>query len=297
MRYACLIALTLIPAALVAAQETPPEEKPALTAEQMADQLLSQAILGLRNKDELCVRARIKHQGAESQGGIVAGAVIVQVGGRVTSGGPGFEGEVDAWRDAKGDVVVQSVERLPGFSLFIGKGRSIREATYESGPPLLHQIEAELVPLLDTTRFLKYVMQADLVHGRDPDTGDFLFRGETSKDVVNVTRNAAGMFSSHVSRVLRTELRFAVSTEGVLKRTEITVVRNDPMAEMRRRGGGVRIGGAAPPPPQPKGEGGHDVEGGSTTYTLDYSHSKPSERAVEFLRRMRRLVGSEEQTK
>ena len=287
MRYVRLLALALLPATLVAAQEPAAEEKPALTPEQKADQLLSNALLGLRDKAELCVRAKIRHKRSGTKVGVIPGAVIVQVGGRITTGGPGFEGEVDAWRDAKGATVIQSVEQLPGFSLYLGQGRSIREATYESGPPLVHQLEAELAPLLDTARFLKYVMQAKLVHGRDPDTGDFLYRGEISNDVVNVTRNAPGTFlSSHFTRVLRTELRFAVSPEGVLKRTELTVVRNDPIAERRVRGGG-----------QAPKEGQHDIEGDSTTYTFDYSHSKPSERAVEFLRRMRRLVGSEEQAK
>ena len=81
--------------------------------------------------------------------------------------------------------------------------------------------------------------------------------------------------------------------QGRLEQAAVTVTRNDPMREMMRgrmKGMRIQIGGAgAPPPPANDDEKKHDIEGGSTTYTLTFENRKPSERIQAFQRYVARL--------
>lgn len=284
-----ILALAVAPA--VGAQEVPdaaPKE-PRAQEETDARALFAAAILRYKNATEQVARARIepKADGAGGAFGIVIG------GGGIT--GEPFQGEVEVWRGEDGATVVVSKEELPGFGVYVGEDRTIRQTTFEEEPPSLAELEAELVPLLDPARLSKHLMNAKLAVRRDAASGDWVFEGPVSRNVVRATRGETPFLPK---RVIRTEAQVVLSAEGALRQVAVKVVHNDPMQEMARgRGIQVFVGPGGKPVAKAEEdkeeEEEHDVEGGSVSYRLDFGDSAPSERARAFKREVLRMLAAD----
>jgi len=281
-------------------EETPAPPAAGPQAEEPADptgpepdpqELLSRALLDLRNLDEMAVRARVTQEAASAApgGGGAAVQIMIAGGRRLQLGGDDFEGEVEAWRGVDDVTVVLSTSSLPGFRLFEdGRGDIVRQVTYTDDIPGFGLLEAELIPLLDRRRFLEHVLAADLHAERDPRSGRWTFRGPVAREVINPLQG--GMVPMGLSlRVIRCELSLVVSPEAKLERIGLVVVRNDPMREARARG--MRIGPG--PAPAPEDAQAHEIEGGRTRYDLTLLPNGPSEDARAFRREMLRLRGAE----
>ena len=224
------------------------------------------------------------------------------------AGGPRaepYEGVVEAWRDAEGTTVIVTEEELPGFSLYISDARTIKQLTIEDKRPGIRQLEVELASMLESGRFVKHVMdahKAGQLKATVHESGDVTFTGPIAREIVRPVSNVIevqGMVIQNMgpqSRVMRAEGSFTVTKEGRFRSIAIKLVRNDSMAEMMRNGiggnirivggGGVVLGGGN----DQKNKEKHEIEGGSTTYTLTFGDNKPSDRAAGFKRKVLRML-------
>ncbi|MHC4449698.1 MAG: hypothetical protein ACYS0E_06095 [Planctomycetota bacterium] len=308
------------------AQDT---EKPklALESSKAADvatphEMLASALLRFRNQKDLVVEARIKHKQPQVEAQAPAGnngavrVMIQTVNGR-TSQEP-FEGKVQAWRDADGTTVVVSDNELPGFGLYLSPERTIRRVTTEDRTPGTDQLRTELLSVMDGDRFSKHLMAAKLTHSLDEASGEHVWTGEIDKNIVRPVRvtgqdpRIAQFVGGMRPRVLRARIELRVSKASRITGAKLTIVRNDPAREMMRgKGFGARLiirglpgaGGGPGQPGQPGGQGQeiplgggdddekHDIEGISSTYTLDFSKKEASERAKAFKREILRALG------
>jgi hypothetical protein len=287
----------LAAAPIVLPQEPEPAEpaKPAAEAapapeEADARALFAAAVLRHKNAPEQVARATIEPEPPAAGGNM---GVVMRFG--AFGGGEPFTGEVEAWRGEDGATVVVSREELPGFCLYADGDRTVRQATFEEEPASLAEVEAELVPLLDPARFAKHFMNAKLEVRRDEASGDWVFEGPVSRNLVRVTKTEGHM---PAKRVIRTEAKVVLTAEGALRRVKVKVVHSDPMQEMMNRGGGrviVGVGGGQQQPPKDEDEDEpHDVEGDSVTYALDFGPPAPSDRARAFKREVLRMLGKAE---
>jgi hypothetical protein len=281
--FALLAALAIAGAQEVDPPTNPPEkEDPNL--------LLSTALRGPQTATPLVVTAKVKHEPPKDGGmfgGLGANVTIrTSMDGRAKP----FEGTVEACRMPDGSRILVSEKELPGFALHITEARTIERTTFADERFSLDQLKAELAPLLDMGVLAQRLLAAKLTPKRDGTK--WVFRGEISKDTVHPTLGTRFMNT----RVLKVRAKLTVSEKGHLEQAAIKVIRNDPMREMMR-GKGIRIqmGGAGvpvPPPPAEDDTKKHDIEGGSTTYTLTFPKRQPSERVRTFQREVARLTGT-----
>ncbi len=320
---ALMAAALLAPLAGAQEEETPtPEAKPqpktALEATEDekqesvgARELFSAALHKLRRQRDVVVRAAIEHKQPEAEAKNVNGPngqqIRVIMNARMFgNNAEPFEGAVEAWRDADGATVIVSEKDLPGFGLYMKGERTVRRLTYEDDAPGLKQLKSELTSLLDGERMVKYLLEAKLGHLVDPATGDHVWSGTISKDLlppVTNTVNKGGMrimMGNMTPTVLRANVEMRLTKDGELKSTTIKVVRNNPAASMMG-GGMVQIvvqGGAGGAPGWLQPQGGKDkkeqVEGKTTVYSLDFTKTQPSERATAFKREILRSLQATE---
>ncbi|MHC4137445.1 MAG: hypothetical protein ACYTDU_14585 [Planctomycetota bacterium] len=283
------LALLAIVAVAGAQEADPPTAPPPAAEEQDPNLLLSVALRGPQTTTNLVVTAKVKHEPPKDGGMFGAagggGMVVVQ---RSVGGSPKpFEGTVEACRMPDGSRIVVSKTQLPGFELHLTEACTIERTTFADERFTLDQLKAELGPLLDTGALAQRLLAAKLASRREG--GKWVFLGDVAKDIVHPT---IGMNPMN-ARVLRVRAKLTVSEKGRLEQAAITVIRNDPMREMMRgrmKGMRIQIGGAgAPPPPRDDDEKKHDIEGGSTTYTLTFEERQPSERVRAFQREVARL--------
>jgi len=299
------------------AEEEKPRPKTALEATEDekeesvgARELFSAALHKLRRQRDVVVRAAIEHKQPEAEAKNVNGPNgqqirIVMNARMFGSNAEPFEGAVEAWRDADGATVIVSAKDLPGFGLYMKGDRTVRRLTYEDEAPGLKQLKSELTSLLDGERMVKYLLEAKLGHLVDPATGDHVWSGNISKDLLPTVTNAINkggmriMMGNMTPTVLRANVEMRLTKDGELKSTTIKVVRNNPAASMM--GGGmvqvvVQGGGGAPGWVQPQGGKGkkEQVEGKTTVYKLDFTKTQPSERATAFKREILRSLQAAE---
>ena len=321
--FSALLAVALLgPLADAQEEETPtPEKQPdakprAKTALEATEdeenqsagvqELLSAALHKLRVRRDIVVRAGIEHKQPQVEAKNVNGPNGQQI--RIfmnarTFGGDAepFEGGVEAWRDADGATVIVSDKELPGFGLYIKGDRTVRRLTYEDEAPGLKQLKSELTSLLDGERVVKYLLKSQLGHLVDPATGDHVWSGKISTDLLPPVTNTINkgamqiMLGRMTPQVLRANVEMRLTKDGELKSTTFSVVRNDPTSAMMN--GRVQIivagGGGAPGWVQPQGEKDkkEQVEGKTTVYKLDFTQTQPTERAKAFKRQMQRVAG------
>jgi hypothetical protein len=282
------IALALLAALAVAgAQEAAPPAAPPAPEKPDPNLVLSKALRGPQIATDLVVTAKVKHEPPKDGGmfGGVGGAVMVT--STVVGATKPFEGTVEACRMSDGSRYVVSRTELPGFELYLGEGRTIERTTFADERFSLEQLKAELGPLLDPGAFARRILDAEPAARREGTK--WVFEGEVAKHIVHPTLDANPMSG----RVLKVRAKLVVDEQGRLEQAAVTVTRNDPMREMMRgkmKGMRIQIGGAGgPPPPADDDEKKHDIEGGSTTYTLTFESRKPSERIRAFQRYVERL--------
>jgi hypothetical protein len=213
------------------------------------------------------------------------GGVVVMRGG-----GPGstpFEGDAVAWHAEDGAVVVTSAREIPGFALYVKDGRVVQELTFEEEAPDLEQLRAELATLMDRSRLARHLLDAKLVPVRDPAAGTVTFRGKLDRDVVRPMKER--MMSK---RVLGAEAEVVLAADGTLKEAKVKVLHSDPMQRMLKgefKAVQIQVGAAGgmqPVPDEEEGDEKHDVETGSTTYTLTFDGRGPPERALAFKKKV-----------
>jgi hypothetical protein len=282
--FAALLALPLL------AQETerkPREQTEEETARAAALGRLTDALLDFKQAEDLVVKAEVKHEAPGAVQG--KGGMVIQMGVSTAGSGTPYEGRVEAWRDARGEMVILSDKDLPGFKMFVGLDRTVKQTTVEDRAPDLGQLERELGALLEGERLVRFVRNAELQPGVDALTGQITFKGTLSRKVIPGT-GGDEFTSMFTPKVLRVEVELKISKLGRFDRMVAKVVRNNPMAGGMKR---IRImGGGFGQPPKPPAEEKEEkeAEGGSTTYTLRFSGKAPSERARLFKRTAKRLI-------
>jgi len=279
-------------------------------ADAEANVLLSRALRSLKRQEEICVTAKVGHAapkpnaapGAGQPGQPGGGGMVIVRQFKMPGHAEPFEGEVEAWRDGRGRTVVVSRTAVPGFGLFTDGSRTIVRTTAESGVRIgLQEIEAELVPLLDTIRLTKRILAGDLKPIRDETTGGIIFKGTLPEATVDAIPgpelgNGRIALAGMAPRVLRVEAELTVSKEGELTAATIKVVHNDPTQEMMQ-GGGMRIqivggGGAQPVPNKNRKQKQKPIEGDASVYELRFDRTRqPTKRAKAFHDEMLALPG------
>lgn len=288
-----------IPVALLAilavagAQETDtPTPPPPAAEKQDPNLLLSVALRGPQTAKSLVVTAQVKHEPPKDGGMFGAAGAVVMVQGSLAGTSKPFEGSVEACRMPDGSRIIVSRDPLPGFELSVSDARTIERTTFADERFSLDQLKAELVPLLDTGAVARTLLAAKLAPRREGTR--WIFEGDVAKDLVRPTVGGSPM----AARVLKVRAKVTVSEQGRLEEAAITVVRNDPLREMMRgrlKGMRIQFGGAGGPPPPPPADDDtkkHDIEGGSTTYTLGFQDRQPSERIRAFRDAVERLNGT-----
>jgi len=266
---------------------------------------LAEALTDLKSRASLVARILVKDEAAAKAAGGAAGNV------RITSAGPSgvrgkwFEGVLEAWRDKKGDLVLVSERRLPGFRVYVTGDGTFREEIYAEKRWVLSRIEKEIAAVLDAGRFSKWMLKkTDWRMRRDADTGNTIFEGKVSQRVASKEASAdAGHPDGSLAvggmegRILRIEAKLILSPKNRFERIVLKLVRNDLMAEIiraSRRGGGFVVRGpGAPVPPNPKAKD-KPIEGKTTTYTIEYRESRASDDARAFRERMRKHIAARE---
>ena len=287
----------LVVASVGLAQDT----EPAAPADAALDHgaLLTDAVLHFRAQKDIVVNTSIKHEkaGKDGRAGVAGVVVIAGPGGVATQP---YEGLVEAWRDNDGVTVIASEEEVFGFLIYSSDERTVKQVTYEDKRPGLKQLETELASMLEVDRFVRHVMAARTsgkLKATVHDSGDVTFTGPIAREIVRPVSNAIEVHGfvvanfGHQSRVLRAEATFSVTKDGKFRSVAIKLVRTDSMANVFKGGRIVFRGGVVELKKQKKNEK-HDVEGGSTTYTLTFGDNKPSERARQFKRKIMRALGA-----
>lgn len=279
------LALVLLLAAAARAQEPAP-------AEEDPNVLLSLAFRKIQTAEHVVASVDVKHEPPEQpamggQGG-AGGMIIMQA--KIAGQADPFEGRVEAARAADGSLILLSETELPGFALYLGEERTIERTTFEEERFSLDQLRAELAALLDPKAFAQRVFDGKLEPVRDAATGDITFEGKVDRDVVPAGESPMAFAQG---RVLEARATVVVTRDGRLKSAAVKVTRSDPMREMMR--GEVRriaIGGGAPPGALPPAgdDRKHDIPGGSTTYTITFRETPPSDRAKAFREEVERLL-------
>jgi len=275
--------------AVAVAQESDPPASPPPTAEKKDPNLvLSVALRGPQTATNLVVTAKVKHEPPKDGGmfGGAGGGAVITVQRSMGGSAEPFEGTVEACRMPDGSRIVVSKTPLPGFELHLSDDGAIERTTFADERFSLDQLKAELGPLLDTGALARRLLAAKLASRREG--AKWVFQGDVAKDIVRPTVGVNPMNA----RVLKVGAKLTVSEKGRLEQAAITVTRNDPLREIMRGRGGMRIqlgGAGAPPPPPEDDDKKHDIEGGSTTYTLTFEEKQPSERVRAFQREVARL--------
>ena len=278
-------------------EAAPAKSEAEVAADKEAMDRLSAAMRVHKTNEHLFVSVNVKHEPPDVQQGGDGAQVrhIIRVSGMGT--GQPFEGDAEGWYGPDGVTVIASKEALPGFALYLKDDRAIKEVTYETDVPSLAQLKAELGAILDPARLVRKLFDAELKHRTDVATGEITFTGKVPREIVKVTlpEGMGGMmFPGGVAKVLKAQGELVVSKEGRFKKIKISVTRNDPMAEAMRNQGGFRVviqGGGQPAPQKKKADDEkHDIEGGTTHYTLTFDRDGPSERAQAFKKRVSGLV-------
>ncbi|MHC4817232.1 MAG: hypothetical protein ACYTF8_04105 [Planctomycetota bacterium] len=285
------IALALLATLVVAgAQEVDPPTAPPDAEETDPNLLLSMALRGPQTATNLVMTATVKHAPPKDGGmfGAAGGMVVINRSG---GGSPKpFEGMVEACRMPDGSWILVSRTQLPGFELYLSEGRTIERTIFADERFSLAQLRAELGPLLDTGALARRILDAKPAGRRDGTK--WIYEADVSKDIVRPTLSGSPMSP----RVLKVRATLTVTGKGRLEQAAVTVTRNDPVREMMRgkmKGMRIQFGGAGAPPPPPPAEDDekkHDIEGGSTTYTLTFESKQPSERIRVFEREIARLT-------
>jgi hypothetical protein len=287
------------------------------TSEERAEtphEQLASALMGYRNQKELVVRATVSEKdpvekpGEQNVGGGIAGfQVVIRNGAMNGAAAKPFQGELEAWRDSEGDLVILSRKALPGLAIFQSGKRTIQRHTTEGATPETKFLCAELQSIMDGIRLTKHALASKLTPKTNADTGEVVWSGEISKDVVRPVRangdpRLAMVMEQFAPRVLKANIELRVSNKGKLREIKLSVVRNDPAREMLKGGGLGRIVilGA---PGQPGKAGGigrgletnadaekHEIEGKTTVYEVEIETGGASERAKAFKRDMTRLT-------
>lgn len=285
-----ILAILAILAVAGAQEADPPTAPPPAKAKEEQDPnlLLSVALRGPQIASNLVVTAKVEHEPPKDGGMFGAAGGVVTVQRSFGGSAKPFEGTVEACRMPDGSRIIVSKEPLPGFELHVTDARTIERTTFADERFSLDQLKAELAPLLDTGALAQRLLAAKLVPRREGTK--WIFSGDVAKDIVHPT---VGMNPMN-ARVLKVSAKLTVSEKGGLEQAAVTVVRNDPLREMMRgRMKGMRIqmggAGAPPPPPADDDEKKHDIEGGSTTYTLTFEDRQPSGRVQAFQRDVARL--------
>jgi len=292
------------------------------TSEERAEtphEMLASALLGYRSQKELVVRATVtqrdpvKKEDQANPGIGMGGIQFVVHNGTLGGAAKPFLGEVEAWRDAEGTLVIVSRKSLPGISIYQSGKRTIQRFTTEGVAPETKYLRTELQSIMDGARLAKHALAAELTPNVNADTGEVVWLGKISKDVVRPVRilgdpRLAMILERMAPRVLRASIQLRISKEGKLVGVTLAVVRNDPHREMIQ-GGGMRrliIRGAPGAPgaagqPGKAGEVGrlletnadsekHEIEGKTTVYSIEIESRGASERAKAFKREMMRLT-------
>ncbi|MCK6458675.1 MAG: hypothetical protein L6Q95_02120 [Planctomycetes bacterium] len=279
------IALLLLLASAARAQEPAP-------AEEDPNVLLSLAFRKLQTAEHVAASVDVKHEPPEEpaiggQGG-AGGMIIMET--RVAGQEDPFEGRVDACRTADGTVVLLSEKDLPGFALYVGPERTVERTTFEEERFSLSELRAELTALLDAKALGQHVFDGKLAPVRDAATGEITFKGPVAREVVPAVEDPMAFTRG---RVLKAEATVVVTPDGRVKSAAVKITRSDPLREMMR--GEMRrvvIRGGAPPGALPPADDGrkHDIPGGSTTYTIAFRETPPSDRAKAFREEVERLL-------
>lgn len=275
------------------AQESAEEAAPESEVVSPAAALRS-ALSAVAGADNVVFDCSIQEVEPEADGGF-GGGIVMRIGGAGGGGGGAtFEGTVDVWQ-AAGERILTSRDVLPGISIYTDGDRLISRTTVEEAAIDLGKLHSDLLPLLDLAKVAKRLDRVSLEVSTDEASGDTIYEGELPKRLVHSSGSDMPMMQEVV---LRLEGVFRVGSDGALKSAKFAVIRNDPMAAIRRQamsgelgsGGSVRV---------ERSFGGADAaevsqdEGTMSVYEITIAGT-PSARAKRFKEEVHEILSTEE---
>lgn len=225
---------------------------------------------------------------SEQEPAVAAGGGIAMIVGAGAGDGAPFEGDLDVWKPAVGELVLASVAPLPGLEMRVDGDVVLTRTTVADVPLSAARIRSDLLTLLDFERLTDRLGRTSLDVESDAQTGEFRIAGELPAKLIRSGDGSPMAFMQ--PSVLRIEAVFVLAEDHSLRSMKFTVVRNDPTAAMRRMameqgGGNIRLNSA----PQAS-----DEEGTISVYEVRVQNGPPSVRAKAFRKQAQEIADQAE---
>jgi len=255
----------------VFAQEAPKPNQPPAPLVQALEALAAQ-------EAAFCGSVRV-HEDTGPNGSTVQ---VITAG---TSNAKPYIGPIDLLRTAKGELLLVSRPRLPGFVIYDDGIRTIHQVLHEGTQPGLSELAGDLLSLVDVRRLLHFVGRSEWETIEEQATGHTRYEGELPVRIIS-SREPGGVLGGMMrAKVLATTAVFRLDGDGHIVKVRFRVTRSDPTAALRERAlsgqleSGEVMGGL------PSGE---DVAGKEYEYVLKPSQQNARQRSA--LVAMRKLA-------
>ena len=191
---------------------------------------LKAALAALSNDDDgFLMRATVEEIAKDSGFGMGTRVIVGGPGGG--GGGETFEGELDIWRTRNREWVITTPESLPGLAIFDDGDRLISRSTFEDQAYDVGRLHNDLLALLDLENVAKKLDRVSF-EVETSESGETTLIGELPKRLI---RSSGGAMAMMAPTVLRIEAKFVLDANQQLASAVFGVVRNDPMAAIRRQ--------------------------------------------------------------
>jgi hypothetical protein len=250
---------------------------------------LATAVRALDAQPVLYLVGDVAEHARESEGESRGGAqVIVRGGGDDT---PAFRGAIEVLRTDRKELLIASMRALPEVVVFDDGAHQLVRTTIDDEPVSARRLANDLASLLDLGRLASQLEKTTQLAAGTP-----AFDGSRGVDCElparTVRAQGQGMLALMEPKVLAVRAHFDLDGHGAILGLELSVVRSDPMAHMRRNAlQNASNGSSTTTVTSFAPHEGDDAEEGTTSvYRLRPRAETPSVHAREALLAMRKLV-------
>lgn len=222
---------------------------------------------------------------AEEESG--GGAHVMVIGAGGGSAGTAFSGAVEIARTPKGELLIASKSKLPGFAALETGERSVTTTTFESDPVDPSVVVGDLAAVLSQDELVKAAQTStSLASKTDETAGTTRWTFALPKRLAK-SSGGDGPLAFTKPRVKALKAAVTTGKDGAVTILKISVTRTDPMARVKKRamesgGGGTATIGAD--------DMGGDEDGATAVYTLRPAAGEMSQRAKDALAHLQKAL-------
>jgi len=219
----------------------------------------------------------------ESGGG--AQVMVIGAGG---SGATPFTGGVEIVRTPKGELLIASKSKLPGFATLETGERSVTSTTFESEAIDPSVVVGDLTAVLSRDELVKAAQTSTSLTSKSDETaGTTRWTFPLPKRLAR-SSGGDGPLAFTKPRVKALKATVTTGKDGAVTTLKISVTRTDPMARVKKRameqtgGGGTAAIGAE--------DMGGDEDGATAVYTLRPAAGEMSQRGKDSLALLQKAI-------